>query len=278
MVDAVQRPFLPVPRVATVDETIDHLMTSGCSFVRFGDGEMTLIKGQSINFQRYSPELQERLKQVLSSDVPGLDIGIAGAFGDLSKLADFARRFLQAEMGRNRRLWLRLLNLNRQYYEAGVTRLYIGRLDVQWARERFERLKSLWAERPVLVIEGQGTRFGIGNDLLAGATQVRRIVCPARHAYDRYPEILATAREARGDSLVLVALGPAAKPLTYDLHLEGARVLDVGHLDVEYEWLLREAKTKIPIPGKHVNEARDGHEYGEIDSPEYQSQIVANLS
>ncbi|WP_226963336.1 GT-D fold domain-containing glycosyltransferase [Sutterella seckii] len=75
---------------------------------------------------------------------------------------------------------------------------------------------------------------------------------------------------------MLISLGPAAKIISLELIKNGFRVLDVGHLDIEYEWFLRNATTKISIPNKYVNE-NEKHPYivnNDINKKIYQSQII----
>ena len=55
--------------------------------------------------------------------------------------------------------------------------------------------------------------------------------------------------------MILLALGPTSTVLTYDLYKLGYQVIDVGHIDIEYEWFLRKAKKRIQIDNKYVNEA-----------------------
>ena len=54
--------------VASIDETIDALIGTDNSLVRFGDGEITLISGIASATQQGSSELAKRLVQVLESD------------------------------------------------------------------------------------------------------------------------------------------------------------------------------------------------------------------
>ena len=51
--------------------------------------------------------------------------------------------------------------------------------------------------------------------------------------------------------MVLLSLGAAAKPVTQNLFRKGYRALDIGNLDMEYEWFLQGAlqKTKLAKHG-----------------------------
>ena len=57
----------------------------------------------------------------------------------------------------------------------------------------------------------------------------------------------------------------------------GYQALDVGHIDIEYEWYLRKATNKIPIEGKYVNEAGGIKEKIEINDKNYKKSIIVNL-
>ena len=54
----------------------------------------------------------------------------------------------------------------------------------------------------------------------------------------------------------------------------GIQTIDIGHVDIEYEWMKRKAINKIPIPGKYVNEARSDNAFEPIYSVDYEKQIV----
>ena len=49
--------------------------------------------------------------------------------------------------------------------------------------------------------------------------------------------------------------------------------LDMGHIDIEYEWFLRQSSSKIAIKGKYVNECHTRG--GVVDDEVYLSQIIA---
>ncbi|MBS7021576.1 MAG: DUF1792 domain-containing protein [Firmicutes bacterium] len=58
--------------------------------------------------------------------------------------------------------------------------------------------------------------------------------------------------------IILLAIGPTATVLSYDLADNGFQVIDIGHLDVEYQWYLMQAKKKMPLENRTtVNEVSD---------------------
>ena len=74
--------------------------------------------------------------------------------------------------------------------------------------------------------------------------------------------------------MFLLALGAAAKPLAEDLFLKGYRVIDIGNLDMEYEWFLRGAKNKMKLEKHFAESVEENHKAG---YDEYLSQIKARI-
>ena len=79
------------------------------------------------------------------------------------------------------------------------------------------------------------------------------------------------------DTLILAALGPTATILAYDLCEKGYQAIDIGHLDIEYEWYLMGATEKVDIAYKSVNEVTgliNKNIEDENLKKEYESQII----
>ena len=107
---------------------------------------------------------------------------------------------------------------------------------------------------------------------------MKRILCPAKDAFERYVDIMCAARKYGSNKLILVALGQTATVLSYDLAKLGYWAIDIGHVDIEYEWFLRGAKDKLPIAGKYVNEAKyDVFCEKKIQDENYEKTIVERI-
>ena len=75
-----------------------------------------------------------------------------------------------------------------------------------------------------------------------------------------------------------MALGPTATVLAYDLFKAGYQAIDIGHVDIEYEWFLRKATKKIKIESKYVTEVKEGREnIQEVKDEKYKNEIVARI-
>lgn len=265
------------PLVAGVEETIDKLADSRCSISRFGDGEIKLVAGTDISFQKATPFAVKKLREVLSSDVDGLLVGIADIFGDRSRYSDKANLYWKKHLHKYRHIWYKYLIDNKKYYNASMTRQYISLKDRTQGSLIYNRMKKIWENRDIIFIEGEKSRMGVGNDLFSTAKSIKRILAPSTQAFNKYDEILSEALKYDKDTLFLIALGPAATALAYDLHLNGYQAIDIGHVDVEYEWLLMNADKKMPIKSKLVFEAQNNFKVDECLDETYLSQIVAKI-
>ena len=72
-------------------------------------------------------------------------------------------------------------------------------------------------------------------------------------------------------------MGPTATVLAYDLACAGFQALDIGHIDLEYEWMLAGTGGKTLIKGKYNNEVAGGDIVEYIPDSNYEKQIVARL-
>lgn len=268
------------PKVKGVDETIQEIIDHQLSVSRYGDGEFALMAGnQRHPFQAVNPMLAERLYEILHSNHPKLMIAVADNYGSLSaynKPAADAIRLYMAHQG-NRQIQTALLGTEREYGNAYLSRPYVLYKDnmTDGPRKRFERLKQIWKNRDVLIVEGAQTRIGVGNDLLDGAKTVRRILAPPTNAFDKYDEILSAAlKYAEEGLLFLIALGPSAGVLAYDLTLAGYQAIDIGHVDLEYEWFFAGEGKRTPVPYKYNNELKGDQETIDINDPTYEAQIL----
>lgn len=264
----------------TDEEVFLALREQRKSLCRFGDGEITWICQNSKGYfgQENSEELSKRLKQVITSSNENILIGIPNFFGDMkdySRIRQNARNVHLAKYGNE---WMNLTsNRNTIFADALITRVYFGRKNIDYSK-MFSNWQQVWDSKKVVIIEGSATLFGVGNDLLENAASVERIIAPAENAFCKYKELIEFAVKFPKDILFLIALGPTATILAYDLAMLGYQAIDIGHLDVEYEWFRsgNESSRKTPVKGKYVNEA-GGMPKDKLDEElmlKYQSEII----
>lgn len=266
------------PRVLSTLETLEMIKDEKLSVIRFGDGELSLISGINLGFQPYSSTLAAKLREVLQSNEPGLLIGIPNIFGRLEHFVPLSFWFEIHHIFRYGRLWQSLTESDRLYGDAFITRPYLGYKDKREVAKIYDLVKSLWGGYDhVALIEGAQSRIGVGNDLFANIADLKRILCPAEDAFARAEEIIRAASLLPKDTLILLSLGPAAKVIGYELFRRGYRILDIGHIDMEYEMFLRQATKQTAVPYKYFNEI-DARDPEDCRDPLYLSQIVARIT
>lgn len=266
--------FHKKPKVMGIEETLGIIIRNGYSVCRFGDGELKLIKGGQTWFQESVPLLQQRLKEILKNHQPNLLVCVPNIFDSLSSFTEPNRNYWSLHIARDRRIWYRFMDCNQTYYDAFISRCYLPYIDKKQTAHFFALWKNLWEGKDLIIIEGEKTRFGVGNNLLANAHSVKRILCSNTQAFTHYDKIKNTVKQLGQHFLVLLALGPTATVLASDLCLLGYQAIDVGHLDIEYEWFLRGVEGKVPIPGKYVNEAGGGYGVGPCEDEQYIREII----
>lgn len=265
------------PQVASIDETIRKIVEEHCSISRFGDGEILLTINKSIGFQEGNTRLAKRLIEIIQSDNEKHLVCISDTFTDLERYNRKATRFWRAHFYLFGDLWDKYLLKDKIYYNTFITRPY---MDFKFKNESghwFTLLKTIWGDRDVIFIEGEKSRMGVGNDLFQNARSIKRIICPAVNAFEKYNDILNKAKEMDKSTLFLIALGPTATVLAFDLYKAGFQAIDVGHVDIEYEWYRMNAKRKVKIPSKYVNEAVGGNIVTDSSDKDYRNQIICSI-
>lgn len=269
------------PKFRSDKETLRMMIEEGKSLARFGDGEFGIvINAPRQKFQHADEKLADRIKEVLNSNHPDLLIGIAKQYGNLDRFVDESAMVIREYMTEETRSWhQQLLQSDRIYSDGYITRPYVIFKDrfTEAPAKRFDALKEIWKGKKVIIVEGAQTRLGVGNDLF-GDAEIKRILAPATSSFDRYDDILAeTLRQAEWADLFLLALGPCAGVLAYDLTLQGHQAIDIGHLDLEYEWFLAGKGHRVPVPYKYNNEVDGGDLVEECHDPVYEMQIAATF-
>lgn len=280
ILDKRNQETISYPVIRSSEEAIEEILQNKKSLVRFGDGEFATMEGQiRAKFQtEVDQKLAGRLYQVLQNKEEGIITAIADNYGNLDEYTVNSQREIRAYMAPEvRESHMRLLLPGKVYYNAYLSRPYAmyADKDPETLREKFLRLRCLWEKRECVFIEGEKTRMGVGNDLFDNAKSIVRILAPAQNAFRVYEALFAAAKQCRKDVLFLLALGPTATVLAYDLAMAGYQALDIGHLDLEYEWYLKGQGGRTEVPHKYNNEYPGGEQVEIIEDSVYEGQIIA---
>ena len=262
--------------------SIQYIIDNGCSVSRFGDGEFDVIMGGSEGYTRPDTRLAASLKHVLmSTDAPNHIVGIPLPMKGISGLRPLSRDFWGFFVKNNIDRILPLLSKNRTYIDTQLSRFYIAYTDKSNCAKHVELLKRIWDGRDIVIVEGTQSRTGVGNDLYDNAKSLKRILGPSKDAFDVYDKMLdAIIRNVSKEELVLMSYGPCATILAYDLAKLGYQAIDLGHLDIEYEWFRTGAATATAVKGKFTNEAEaeGGHVVEDCYDEKYLNQIICDIT
>ena len=272
--------FHKKPNILSNRETIDKIIESKSSIGRFGDGEFSIItKKSSVGFQKIDDELAKRLEEVLTSNESNFLVGIPKIFSekDLSNRYPDNKEWCKKYIKETRSDWYKYINFNQIYAAAGFTRNYIGMKDKNECSDYFKKIKGIWQGRDITIIEGEYSRLGINNDLFNDAKSIERILAPAENAFDKYNDILEESKKIDKSRLILIALGPTATVLAFDLYKLGYQAIDIGHLDIEYEWFLQRTLVRTPVKNKYVNEGNFKIKNDNFYDEEYEKQIISKI-
>lgn len=261
-------------KVHSIEETISEIVNHKKSISRFGDGEFRLIlPNENLKFQEENQLLTEKLKEVLTSNLENHLVAIPESFHSVKAFKlnvkywwiDFINKF-------GNQLSPYFKN-GKTYGNAFISRFYLDYENKSQVEKTIKNLKKIWDKKDILIVEGEFSRLGIGNDLFDGVSSLQRLIGPSKNAFSHYDEVVEKVKELGKDKLVLIALGPTATVLSYDLAYAGFWAVDIGHVDIEYSWYLEKAEYKIPVKYRLVNESTN---QDSIDLPEHLRESYLN--
>lgn len=273
-------------RIMNYERTLKYILKNKCSIARFGDGEFDhILDIKDEGFQERSNELKNELAAVLDCHNSNLLLCIPYCMNSIKGCNKHSGDFW-ITWGKRGNHHQEIVNMIRSHTgkdyifgDSQITRPYIDWKTNKRAKKSFFLLKCLWEDRNIIIVEGSQTRMGIGNDLYNNAKSIKRILCPAENAFNKIDAIEEEILKHYNGELILLALGPTATILAKRFALKNIQALDLGNLDIEYEWFLSNSTERVTIEGKYTNESvtKDGRVPSECDDPIYLSQIIARI-
>lgn len=226
-------------RVLNSWQTIDKLLETKHCFCRFGDGEIAVIRGEGIAFQKADARLGARLLEILRSEEEQLLVGINYFYlNPVEGVNGFTQNFLNC-LQMQRKFLIENCNKKRVYIDAAITQMYQNYNEYDFDTH-FQRFQKLFEGKKVTLICGESIFSDIKYNALEVCESVEYIYGPSRDAYDQYDLLLKRALEVDKERVICVILGPAAKVLVYDLYQNGRTAWDIGHYLKDYDSYMRQ--------------------------------------
>ncbi|MDY4800224.1 MAG: GT-D fold domain-containing glycosyltransferase [Fusobacterium mortiferum] len=244
--------------IKTTKETIEKII-QGYSISRYGDGEFDIaFRKKELYFQEYDSELSKYLREILNSNLEKLLVAIPRTLIEIKNLKENEKYFWSRYYLKQKEKLEKNISKEKVYYDSMISRFYMPYINPKENIESIDKLIKYFSNKKILILEGENTRFGLGNSLLKNSSEIQRIILPDRNGFRKYKEVIKFVLENfTRDNIILIALGPTATVLAYEFSKEGYQALDIGHLDVEYEWYLLKAKTKVDLQYKTVSEVSE---------------------
>ena len=275
-------------RVKSMAQTWEQIANGNQSVVRFGDGEVRWMSGDPLNsFENNSKGLQESLVRAINTNDSRLFVCVNEKLlmRRLGKAPEYIKSYYKQYVAQRWGIIIRSFPKQKIYGDACISHYFRetkGLNKSEYVRH-FETVKSTWRGKRVLVVEGEGCRFGMGNDLLDGASSIIRVLCPNRNSFEIISEIKnAIVSVSPRFDICLLVLGPTATVLASELfsELPNKRFLDIGTLDTDYMCFLHDSKCTCSIEHKTIwGATKEGQAtiQFEFDETSYQKQIVCLL-
>lgn len=228
-----------IPKILSPKNTLKLLLEQPKSFARFGDGEVALIRGESISFQEYDPRLAEAMRDIISSDSDDLYVGINYNYFHTSRhMNAFNRRFYMLNIKPVRDFLLHNCNVNRTYIAAGFNQMYMIS-DGEDLEQYYFNIKNLFKDRELVIFAGEGIFDNLDYDVFELAASKEYVWGPNRNAFSQYDEIYEKACAYDKNKTLCFILGPASKVLVYNLAKQGYTAWDIGHMAKDYDYFCR---------------------------------------
>lgn len=231
-IEKTQRPI-----IKTYNETIDELITTNKSFVRFGDGELFLMNDKPIPFQEPNPYLQQRLENIIKSSNKNIMIGIIRRIFYMDagyNCRNNVKYYDRSKGSHIRRLFENIIDKNQIYYAADITAPFMTYENFDF-ESYYNNIQRIWKNKDITIICGVKTFENIDYNIFECSNSLEYQYAPSINAFDKYKEIFINAKKIDKNKLIIIILGPTATILAYDLAKEGFRAIDIGHIAKDYD-------------------------------------------
>ncbi len=241
---SLQGAIIPAECIIGEEETIEHLLSTGKSLIRWGDGETSILLGRSLAFQSNSLSLMQYYRMIVKSY--GVDSRYMLALP--TKYLRMTGHKLQ-ETGK-RHQWHPTRYACNLFFPKGKVKYadaFIFREETSLANSEIEKL---WVNSKHVILMHNNYKYFIDFAAKYPGIDCHFIPVLPCGAYGRAGEYMQNAFKSAkafglAETRVLVSAGPAGKPIVFWLSQRGLISYDMGHyFDYKFYGLVREWKRK----------------------------------
>tara|TARA_B100001059_G_C17745167_1_gene533879 strand:+ start:399 stop:1265 length:867 start_codon:yes stop_codon:yes gene_type:complete len=221
------------PKVMTTKETLEEIVKKGASICRYGDAEFDISNQENENdsYQSPSNELTKRLHDIL---LHGSSDNLLVCIPPFNSKTNNIKRY-HGSLSFWESYWLNKyeklskLFTNDEYGNSFVTR------ETVFHQNNVKKIKNIWEGRTVVFVYSKKGRFDTSSILFDNIREKYEIHVPPVNAFEEYDSILEQCKKFEKNCLFMIAAGPTAAVLAFDLWELGFQALDIGHLPNSYD-------------------------------------------
>lgn len=216
------------PKIKTADETINELINSDKNIVRYGDGEIMVLDGGGIPFQKADKELTRRLRDIFSNKQENLLVALSASyykpciFGEKNPMY---KAFAMYSLPKCRKMLEPFIDYERWYWEMGIN-----------GKTYFDIWRNFFAGKKLVLVGCKEAFESYEFNIFDTASELCYEFVPNKHAFSEYESILSRLMGYDKTYTHILMCGPTANVLVADLTKAGYRALDLGHLAKSYDW------------------------------------------
>lgn len=113
------------PTILDVEQSLESLLKSGNSVARYGDGEVMIMGGYDIPFQKYDKKLADRLKEIVMNTQQGLSVALAQFFyymQDITHIkSELVARYCRYEALKFRNILKDYISFDKIYLDTAIS-------------------------------------------------------------------------------------------------------------------------------------------------------------
>lgn len=218
-------------------QTIKILHDTPKSFSRYGDGEVSIMCGESSAFQDYDPALAMKMKELLIKRRDNLYIGLNSSyFQTPTKYSARNRKFYRLYGTGYRRFFNEVCDPDSIYLDACCFGGYFRQGNCFDIDSHFGNVRELFRDKKIAIVCGEGIIDKLKYDLFELASKKKMIPAPRKNAFSSYNKILEDIQSCvEKDELICIILGMTATVLAADLADMGYIAWDIGHAAKDYD-------------------------------------------